>query len=110
MNNELRESQELVLQNINDLLEKLKSNKYSTKVELRNSRDYAEALSNIFDNAFLLKMWLSECTSVEQCLHVLHEYSNHTTWTMVKDTEKYTIFKTNDGFRDIKYLTVYKEV
>ena len=80
-----------------------------TKVYLTNPHNVALALSNEqFDNEFMLIEDLHECETAMEAVKVINDHKPLRPFSILKDTDKKTIFSNKDALGNIDYLVCLK--
>ena len=82
---------------------------FTGKLILTNPNRVPLALSNDFDNTFLLQDEIEDCQSIEEARKILNKYSIYKNWTVDKEKVNHIRFKSVDSLGNIHYLLMYKE-
>lgn len=82
---------------------------FTGRLSLTNPNRVPLALSNDFDNTFLLEDEIEECQSVDEAVKVLNKYSIYKNWSMDKVKSTHVRFKSVDRLGNIHYLLAYTE-
>lgn len=85
---------------------------YNGKLSLTNPRGTPFALSNEFQDVYLFREAVVDCTNAQEFMEVANEFYNYGKMRSAyidSDNNKYTRISFKDGFGNVHYIIAYKD-